>query len=254
MSNEEETSRPKARLPGRNTNRSSARSTKSVSTTSTVTSNLNTVMEDADVSMSTVDQDPLNLEPKVVHTHTGFSNDLEEMDVNSHQGQFVLGEDGRPRRSDGTMTMVDEEEDRDVIVDDGDHKAFDLVEDEDGKLVHREEEQALKFESLQDQDDFSPEADLEEDQEDFPTHKTPSIGEAEAEREEGEDEDEDPEDWLRLGEKQMIQCEEIISDVRKTFEDEVDYFDTTMVAEYSDDIFHYMGVLEVSRGCVFGAD
>ena len=36
-----------------------------------------------------------------------------------------------------------------------------------------------------------------------------------------------------------------IEEVRKTFKDEVDMYDTTMVSEYADDILAYMGELEV---------
>jgi hypothetical protein len=38
-------------------------------------------------------------------------------------------------------------------------------------------------------------------------------------------------------------CE--VGHIQRTFEDEVDFFDTTMVSEYSDEIFQYMNELEV---------
>ena len=37
-----------------------------------------------------------------------------------------------------------------------------------------------------------------------------------------------------------------VSEIQQAFEDEVDIFDTTMVSEYSDEIFKYMSDLEVS--------
>ena len=36
-----------------------------------------------------------------------------------------------------------------------------------------------------------------------------------------------------------------VADIQRTFEDDIDYFDTTMVSEYSDEIFAYMNELEV---------
>jgi hypothetical protein len=68
--------------------------------------------------------------------------------------------------------------------------------------------------------------------------------EEEEEEEEGEDED----DWLALSESQARHVEQTLRDVRENYEDDVDMFDTTMVAEYADDIFKYMEQLEV--GCL----
>ena len=36
-----------------------------------------------------------------------------------------------------------------------------------------------------------------------------------------------------------------VTDIQRTYHDEVDIFDTTMVSEYSDEIFKYMSELEV---------
>ena len=46
-------------------------------------------------------------------------------------------------------------------------------------------------------------------------------------------------------EKAMRHYKEVV-DIQRTYHDEVDIFDTTMVCEYSDEIFKYMSELEVS--------
>ena len=56
----------------------------------------------------------------------------------------------------------------------------------------------------------------------------------------------DEDDWLALTEEQQFEAEQTLALVRETFDDEVDMFDTTMVAEYADDIFFYMADCEVS--------
>jgi len=64
-----------------------------------------------------------------------------------------------------------------------------------------------------------------------------------------EDEDEevdDPEDWVKLGVEDQEEVEAVLGEVRDNFQDEVDLWDTTMVAEYAEDIFAYMEELEVS--------
>jgi hypothetical protein len=55
----------------------------------------------------------------------------------------------------------------------------------------------------------------------------------------------DEDDWLALSEEQQFEAEQTLALVRETFDDEVDMFDTTMVAEYADDIFFYMSDCEV---------
>lgn len=62
--------------------------------------------------------------------------------------------------------------------------------------------------------------------------------------EDDEEMEEDEDNWLALTREQAIEVEETLAHVRANFEDEIDFFDTTMVAEYSDDIFHYMEQLE----------
>lgn len=64
-----------------------------------------------------------------------------------------------------------------------------------------------------------------------------------------EDEDEevdDPEDWVKLAPEDQDEVEAVLGEIRDNFQDEVDLWDTTMVAEYADDIFAYMEELEVS--------
>lgn len=72
-------------------------------------------------------------------------------------------------------------------------------------------------------------------------------GQEQYEGEEDEEED-DEEDWLRLTPGKAQQVMNDLIHVKETFQDEVDLFDTTMVAEYAEDIFHHMSVLEVSTG------
>lgn len=62
-----------------------------------------------------------------------------------------------------------------------------------------------------------------------------------------EDEDvDDPEDWVKLGPEDQDEVEAVLEEVRDQFQDEIDLYDTTMVAEYAEDIFAYMEELEVS--------
>ncbi|WVQ81973.1 hypothetical protein IAT38_004100 [Cryptococcus sp. DSM 104549] len=69
--------------------------------------------------------------------------------------------------------------------------------------------------------------------------------EEESEEEEMEEE-EDEEDWLRMSEEDMVRAQEQLDVVQATFKDDVDLFDTTMVAEYADEIFEHMEMLEES--------
>jgi G2/mitotic-specific cyclin 1/2 len=74
-----------------------------------------------------------------------------------------------------------------------------------------------------------------------------SVGEvSDEEEEEEEEEEEDDDDWLRMSEEDMIRNDIELADVKSRFEDEVDMFDTTMVAEYAEDIFKHMEELELS--------
>lgn len=61
---------------------------------------------------------------------------------------------------------------------------------------------------------------------------------------EEDSEDEDDDDWLRMSEEETERCVQELQHVQATFHDEIDMFDTTMVAEYADDIFAHMEQLE----------
>ena len=55
-----------------------------------------------------------------------------------------------------------------------------------------------------------------------------------------------PRIWPDVDTEQAMRHCRVISEIQQSFEDEVDIFDTTMVSEYSDEIFKYMSDLEVS--------
>lgn len=57
----------------------------------------------------------------------------------------------------------------------------------------------------------------------------------------------DPEDWLALRETVQRDVERTILDVQREYKEELDLWDISMVAEYSDEIFAYMEELEVRR-------
>lgn len=52
--------------------------------------------------------------------------------------------------------------------------------------------------------------------------------------------------WPEVSTDRAMRYRREVDVIREAFEDEVDMFDTTMVSEYSGDIFDYMGELEVS--------
>lgn len=57
---------------------------------------------------------------------------------------------------------------------------------------------------------------------------------------------EDPDDWLAAnGLSEVLETDRQMNDLRETFDEQLDFWDTTMVAEYSEEIFHYMSELEV---------
>lgn len=64
-----------------------------------------------------------------------------------------------------------------------------------------------------------------------------------------EEEEYDDEDWLRMSDEEEYAAHAELDMVRKTFQDDIDLFDTTMVAEYADDIFAHMEELEVGVAC-----
>ena len=67
-----------------------------------------------------------------------------------------------------------------------------------------------------------------------------SLGELSGE----EEEEDDDEDWTKMPEEEVRRAEHELAMIKSGFQDEVDMFDTTMVAEYADDIFLHMEALE----------
>jgi hypothetical protein len=63
-----------------------------------------------------------------------------------------------------------------------------------------------------------------------------------------DDDDEDEDDWLKMSVEDKALAQREIEIVKDEFQDDVDMFDTTMVAEYADEIFNHMEELEV-RPC-----
>jgi hypothetical protein len=62
----------------------------------------------------------------------------------------------------------------------------------------------------------------------------------------GEEDEEDDEDWLRMTDEDVLKCREELEAVQASYFDEVDMMDTTMVAEYADEIFGHMEEMEVT--------
>ncbi|KAI7961305.1 hypothetical protein MJO28_001794 [Puccinia striiformis f. sp. tritici] len=52
--------------------------------------------------------------------------------------------------------------------------------------------------------------------------------------------------WLMLPAEEELECTQIIAAIRRDFQEELDFWDATMVAEYSEEIFKYMEELEES--------
>lgn len=55
-----------------------------------------------------------------------------------------------------------------------------------------------------------------------------------------------PRIWPDVDTERAMRHYREVSEIQRTFEDEVDVYDTTMVSEYADEIFKYMSDLEVS--------
>lgn len=55
----------------------------------------------------------------------------------------------------------------------------------------------------------------------------------------------DPDDWLALRATVQREAERQVLEVQKEYREELDVWDISMVAEYSDEIFEYMEELEV---------
>lgn len=54
-----------------------------------------------------------------------------------------------------------------------------------------------------------------------------------------------PRVWPDVNTEKAMRHYKEVTDIQRTYHDEVDIFDTTMVSEYSDEIFKYMTELEV---------
>lgn len=55
----------------------------------------------------------------------------------------------------------------------------------------------------------------------------------------------DPDDWVNnVEEEDEVENERVLEMIKKEFDEQLDFWDTTMVAEYSEEIFEYMGELE----------
>lgn len=92
-------------------------------------------------------------------------------------------------------------------------------------------------------DDESTEA--SEDEGPVVVAATPVLGGAAPVFEDVEEVEDDPDNWMGLSPRAARAAEDLIENVRSQFNEEVDFYDTTMVAEYSEEIFSYMGELEV---------
>lgn len=70
--------------------------------------------------------------------------------------------------------------------------------------------------------------------------------ELDEEEEDEEDEEADLHDWTVLSPDAQDQATMELESIRAVFKDDIDLFDTTMVAEYADDIFAHMEEMEKS--------
>lgn len=72
-----------------------------------------------------------------------------------------------------------------------------------------------------------------------------AISEEDEEEEDDEYEDDD-DDWVKMTQEEKLRAEDELSLVKSTFQDDIDFFDTTMVAEYADEIFQHMEHMETT--------
>lgn len=61
----------------------------------------------------------------------------------------------------------------------------------------------------------------------------------------------DDDDWMRCSVEEDQESERILEALRNEFDEQLDIGDTTMVAEYSEEIFEYMADLEVRFLIIF---
>lgn len=73
-----------------------------------------------------------------------------------------------------------------------------------------------------------------------------TIGARSDDMDEDEDDEFDDEDWLRMSAEEELAARQELMAVKDTFQDDIDMFDTTMVAEYADEIFAHMEEMELA--------
>jgi hypothetical protein len=121
-------------------------------------------------------------------------------------------------------------------------------------VIIEDEEDVIVLEDEQEDDEMQIEAEPQEPERESGLH----IGEREVEGMEQESDEEEIEEtakvdaalkpprvWPEISTDRAMKCRREIDAIRQTFEDDVDMYDTTMVSEYSDEIFDYMYDLEV---------
>ena len=63
--------------------------------------------------------------------------------------------------------------------------------------------------------------------------------------------EDDPENWMMLDPNEESEAQRELDEIKREFKEELDFWDTSMVAEYSEEIFTYMAELEVcSPSCL----
>lgn len=73
-----------------------------------------------------------------------------------------------------------------------------------------------------------------------------TVGARSDDMDEDEDDEFDDEDWLRMSPEEELAARQELMAVKDTFQDDIDMFDTTMVAEYADEIFAHMEEMELA--------
>jgi hypothetical protein len=80
---------------------------------------------------------------------------------------------------------------------------------------------------------------------------TPEAGaesdDATADEDEDDMDEDEGENWTMMAFEDAEEQRQIVERIQQEFKEELDYWDTTMVAEYSEEIFAYMAELEVRR-------
>jgi len=123
----------------------------------------------------------------------------------------------------------EEEKDNDMEVEEPEPEIFDEPEAETSLIVGEQEVEAMVG-----LDESEVEEEAEEEKEEVIEPAT---------------EPKPPRIWPEVSTDRAERYRHEVDAVREVFEDEIDVYDTTMVSEYAEDIFDYMGDLEV--GCLF---